>query len=150
MGPRPFDEGPLQVPIDVPPERAVVGAAPAGVHPRRGAGIGGKLRRAREAADVADLQENDHGQHPPDPRQGPEELQFRRRPEHRAQALLEGEDLCGHDLELLKETLRRVATVWRQERQGRREPLAATTAEEIARPLEPEPGPWPGWHGSGS
>ena len=43
-GTRGLDEGPLEVAIDVPPGWPVVGAAPAGVHPRRGAGIGGQVR----------------------------------------------------------------------------------------------------------
>ena len=47
-GTRRFDEGPLEVPIDVPPELAVVDAAPAGVHAGRGAGVGGQVRGARE------------------------------------------------------------------------------------------------------
>jgi hypothetical protein len=152
-GTRRFDERPFEVTIDVPPELAVVDAAPAGVPAGRGAGRGGPGRGTREAGDVADLQPDDHRQHPADPRQGPEELEFRRRRKHHAQPLLAGEDLPGHEGTLCNEAFRRVPVVRREEGERRLEPLAAPAApaaEQIGRPLEAQPGPWPGWRGCGS
>ena len=138
-GARRLDEGPLEVAIDVPPGRPVVGAAPAGVHPGRGAGIGGELRRAREAADVADLEPDDHRQDLPDPGERPEELQFWGRGEHRPDALLEALDLGRHDVQLLEEPLRREPAVRRQRGEGGgAEPLTSAPPEEIGRPLEPQ------------
>jgi len=149
-GTRRFDEGPLEVAVDVSPELAIADAAPAGVYPGRGAGIGSQVRGAREAGDVPDLEPDDHGQHPPDPRQRAEELEFRRRRKHRAQPLLEGKDLGGHDLGLFEEAFRRVPAVGREEGEHRLEPPAATAPEQVGGTLKPEPGPWPGWHGSDS
>jgi hypothetical protein len=108
------------------------------------------VRGAREAGDVPDLEPDDHGQHPPDPRQGPGELEFRRRRKHRAQPVLEGEDLPGHEVKLFHEALRRLPAVRRDDGERRLEPLAAAATEQAAGALAPEPGPRPGWHGSDS
>ena len=106
-GTRRFEDGPRAVAGDVPPERAGAGAAPAGVHAGRGAGIGGPVRGAREAGAVPARAPEAHGQHPPDPRPGPEDLAFRCRRNHRAQPLRAAEDLPGPEVQVVTEALRR-------------------------------------------
>ena len=149
-GTRRVEEGPRAVAGDGPPERAGAEAAPAGVPPGRGAGRGSPGRGAREAGEVPDLAPADHGQHPPDPRQRAEELEFRRWRTRRAQPVREREERGGHDLAVRAEPRRRVPAVRREEGEHRVEPRAAPPPEHVGGTLKPEPGPWPGGPGSAS
>ena len=149
-GTRRVEEGPRAVAGDGPPERAGADAAPAGVPPGRGAGRGSPGRGAREAGEVPDLAPADHGQHPPDPRQRAEELEFRRwRTRRRSRCANAGAG--RHDLAVRAEPRRRVAAVWREEGEhGVESHWRPAPPEHVAGTLKPEPGPWPRGPGSAS
>src|SRR5262249_41990729 len=127
-----FHEGPLEVAVDVGPERAIARPAAAGVDARRGAGIGGQLGTARKAADVAELEENHHAEDEANAGKAPEQFELGGGGEEFAHALFKLRHLSVQRLDLLQHALGGIGGLGRQLAQVLLQPAGALTAEEVA------------------
>jgi hypothetical protein len=127
-----FDEGPLEVAIDVRAGRAEAGLAAAGVDAGRGPRVGGELLGGGEPRDAADFQGDHDGEHEADARQGQEQLNGGRGLEHGLHLVLEPTHLTVQILDLLEKLLSGIRRTRRQELETLAEEGAAPHAEEIA------------------
>src|SRR5438132_8839946 len=84
-----FDEGPLEIAVDVGAGRTEARLPTAGVDARRRARIGGQLLGGGEACDVADLEGDHHGERDPHARQSQQALNRRGWLEQGPEPLLE-------------------------------------------------------------
>src|SRR4029450_3405765 len=100
-GVRGFNEGPLEVAVDVGAGRTEARLPPAGVDARRRARIGGQLLGGGEACDVADLEGDHHGEREPHARQSQQALNHRGWLEHGPEPGLEPATLAVQPLALV-------------------------------------------------
>src|SRR5882724_4923628 len=131
-GVRGFNEGPLEVAVDVGAGRTEARLSTAGVDARRRARIGGQLLGGGEACDVADLEGDHHGEREPHARQGQQALNRRGWLEHGPEPLLELTHLVVQPLDLLEQVLGGVRRTGGQELEALPQEGAAPSAEEVA------------------
>src|SRR4030095_11478656 len=127
-----FDEGPLEVAIDVWTGWPEAGLPAAGVDAWRGARVGSHLLGGGEPCNAADLERDHDGEHEADAGQGQEQLNGGRGLEHGLHLVLEPAHLTVQSLDLLEQLLSSVRRTGRKEREPLAEEGAASHAEEIA------------------
>ena len=129
---RGFDEGPLEVAIDIRAGGPEAGLAAARVDARRGTRVGGELLGGGEPRNAADLERDHDGEHEADSGQGQEQLNGGRGLEDGLHLVLEPAHLPVQSLDLLEKLLSGVRRTGRQESETLAEEGAAPHAEEIA------------------
>src|SRR5262249_21356377 len=127
-----FDEGPLEVAIDIGAGRPEPGLAAAGVDARRGAGVSGQLVSGGESRNAAHLERDDDGEDEPNAGKAEQELDGGRGLEHGLHLLLERAHVTVQSFDLLEKVLGGVRRTRRQESEPLAEEGAAAHAEEIA------------------
>ena len=129
---RGFDEGPLEIAVDVWAGRPEAGFPTARVDARGRARIGGELLGGGEACDIADLERDHHGEREAHAGQGEEVLNRRRRLEQDPDLLLELTHLVVEPLDLLEQMTGGVGRTGWQELETLAQEGAAACAEEVA------------------